>query len=127
RGSDVERPRVRIEQVGLRLGVEESVVLRAKPVKDALPAPTECVLAVNRHEVAAELAQLAWRSGTAIDARHAAFADLALQGDGIEHRLHSRAIRAVPDLARIGPHRPSPPRGPGAPRRLASRPARARP
>ena len=74
---------VRVDQLGLGVAVQQGMVL---------------VLAVKRNESVAQLAQLAWCCGSSVDPRHAAFADLPLQRDRIEDRLHRGSFSAVTHL-----------------------------
>jgi len=79
----LESATVRVEQRGLGVGVEQRVMF---------------VLAVQRHEPVAQLAQLSRRGGSRVDACRASLADLAPQDDRIECGLHRGSISAVANL-----------------------------
>jgi hypothetical protein len=87
RGSHFERARIRVEELGLRVRIQERVVL---------------VLSVNRHEAVAQLAQLPRRRCPTINPSSAPLAKLALQDElrstRIEDRFDGGALRAAADL-----------------------------
>ena len=87
RGGDgrarIQRSGIRVEQLGLRLGVQQRVL---------------SVLAVDRDEPLADLAQLPRTDRAAVDSGCRAFADLALEDDRVERRRDRRPLGAVPDL-----------------------------
>jgi hypothetical protein len=88
-GPDLSRTRVSVDELGLRLGVEQRVML---------------MLAVNRDQVATELAELRRIGRAAVDACRTAFSKLALENQGraarLEHALDGRSLGAVTDLVR---------------------------
>src|SRR4029077_1336219 len=90
--SRLERAPIAIEELGLRVAVEECVVL---------------MLAVDAHEPLAKLAQLARRGGAAVYLGRARFfrssTELALQLYRVEDRLNERALRSVPHLVDAAP------------------------
>src|ERR1700682_2756901 len=86
-GSQLNRPGIAVQQLGLRVRVEQRMVL---------------VLAVQRDQAAAKFAQLAGVGWTAVDACGAALAELPLEYEGIASRLedplNGRPLSAMPDL-----------------------------
>ena len=72
------RPRVIVEQLRLRLGVEECVML---------------VLPVHRHQALGKLPQLAWRRAPPVKLRTRALAQLALKLQSCTMRLERRFDR----------------------------------
>ncbi len=87
RGPLLHRARIPVEQLGLRLAVEQRVVL---------------VLAVQRHQVASELAQRLGGRRPSVDARRASLAQLPLQHQrnpvGLERAFDGRSVGSVADL-----------------------------
>src|SRR5713101_4261236 len=83
---------VSVQQVGLRVRVEQCMVL---------------VLSVDRHQVAAELAKLDRTGAASINPGGAALPELAFEDQGrtsgVEHALDRRALRPVPDLVGTTP------------------------
>src|SRR5712692_4945166 len=92
RHSHVSTAGVSVQQVGLRIRVEQGMVL---------------VLSVDRHQVAAELAKLDRTGAASINLGGAALPELAFEDQGrtsgFEHALYRRALRAVPDLVGAAP------------------------
>ena len=88
--TQVHRPCVPVEKLGLCLAVEQGMVF---------------VLPVQRDEAATQLAQLFGRCRSPVDSCRAPFAELALEHDRrparLEYGLHGGSLRSMPDL--IGP------------------------
>ena len=87
-GAKVQRASVSIEQLGLGIAVEQSVVF---------------VLPMHRNEPVAQLTQLARGGRATIDPSRPAFADLAQQAHRIEDCFNRGSLRAVAYLVGGGP------------------------